>query len=107
LERTPVEFLIRLSQRNGAGCYFTPNDRSDRGRGAAKKNRRVLRHEIAIGFIGLGLMGRPMAANLFEAVYDVTVWNRTPRAADELVAQGAKRAATRATWQPHPRWSSR
>src|ERR1700704_3588468 len=47
-----------------------------------------------IGFIGLGLMGRPMAANLLKAGYDVTVWNRTPSRADGLVAQGAKRAAT-------------
>src|SRR3977135_1688668 len=47
-----------------------------------------------IGFIGLGLMGRPMAANLLKAGYDVTVWNRTPARADGLVAQGAKRAAT-------------
>src|SRR6267378_798215 len=47
-----------------------------------------------IGFIGLGLMGRPMAANLLKAGYDVTVWNRTSSRADGLVAQGAKRAAT-------------
>src|SRR5258707_11293694 len=47
-----------------------------------------------IGFIGLGLMGRPMAANLLKAGYDVTVWNRTPSRADGLVEQGAKRAAT-------------
>src|ERR1700719_2358444 len=47
-----------------------------------------------VGFIGLGLMGRPMAANLLKAGYDVTVWNRTASRADELVAQGAKRAAS-------------
>src|SRR5258708_992807 len=47
-----------------------------------------------VGFIGLGLMGRPMAANLLKAGYDVTVWNRTASRADALVAQGAKLAAT-------------
>src|ERR1700730_8425218 len=47
-----------------------------------------------VGFIGLGLMGRPMAANLLKAGYEVTVWNRTASRADDLVAQGAKRAAT-------------
>jgi 3-hydroxyisobutyrate dehydrogenase len=47
-----------------------------------------------VGFIGLGLMGRPMAANLLKAGYDVTVWNRTASRADDLAAQGAKRAAT-------------
>src|SRR5260370_21657244 len=48
----------------------------------------------SVGFIGLGLMGRPMAANLLKAGYDVTVWNRTASRADALVAQGAKLAAT-------------
>jgi len=48
----------------------------------------------SVGFIGLGLMGRPMAANLLKAGYDLTLWNRTASRADALVAQGAKRAAT-------------
>lgn len=47
-----------------------------------------------IGFIGLGLMGRPMAANLLKAGYELTVWNRTASRADALVSAGAKRAAT-------------
>jgi 3-hydroxyisobutyrate dehydrogenase len=47
-----------------------------------------------VGFIGLGLMGRPMAANLLKAGYEVTVWNRTASRADTLVAQGARRVAT-------------
>jgi 3-hydroxyisobutyrate dehydrogenase len=48
----------------------------------------------SVGFIDLGLMGRPMAANLLKAGYDLTLWNRTASRADALVAQGAKRAAT-------------
>jgi 3-hydroxyisobutyrate dehydrogenase len=48
----------------------------------------------SVGFIGLGLMGRPMAANLLKAGYDLALWNRTASRADALVAQGAKRAAT-------------
>jgi 3-hydroxyisobutyrate dehydrogenase len=48
----------------------------------------------AIGFIGLGLMGRPMAANLLKAGFSVTVWNRTAARTGPLVAQGAKTAAT-------------
>lgn len=47
-----------------------------------------------VGFIGLGLMGRPMAANILKAGYELTVWNRTASRADSLVAQGAKRAAS-------------
>lgn len=42
-----------------------------------------------IGFIGLGLMGRPMAMNLLKAGHSVTVWNRTSSRAQELVAAGA------------------
>ena len=45
-----------------------------------------------IGFIGLGLMGRPMALNLAKAGHQVTVWNRTASRADEAVAAGAKLA---------------
>lgn len=48
----------------------------------------------ALGFIGLGLMGRPMAANLLKAGFSVTVWNRTASRMDPLVAQGARAAAS-------------
>src|ERR1700730_10457210 len=47
-----------------------------------------------ISFIGLGLMGHPIAANLLKANFDLTVWNRTPQRGDDLVAAGAKPAAT-------------
>ncbi len=33
---------------------------------------------MRVGFLGLGIMGRPMAANLVKAGHDVAVWNRTP-----------------------------
>jgi 2-hydroxy-3-oxopropionate reductase len=42
-----------------------------------------------IGFIGLGIMGHSMAANLLRAGHDLTVWNRTASRADDLVAEGA------------------
>lgn len=45
-----------------------------------------------IGFIGLGLMGRPMTLNLLKAGFQVTVWNRTTARADEAIAAGAKLA---------------
>jgi 3-hydroxyisobutyrate dehydrogenase len=47
-----------------------------------------------IGFIGLGLMGRPMAANLLKAGFPLVLWNRTPGKSGELAAGGAKVAAT-------------
>ena len=46
-----------------------------------------------IGFIGLGLMGNPMAGNLLKAGFPVVVWNRTKPRADELVSAGAKLGA--------------
>jgi 3-hydroxyisobutyrate dehydrogenase len=42
-----------------------------------------------IGFIGLGIMGRPMARNLLKAGYPLTVWNRSQPAIEELVRDGA------------------
>jgi 2-hydroxy-3-oxopropionate reductase len=45
-----------------------------------------------IGFIGLGLMGRPMALNLIKAGYSLVVHSRSPKPVDELVAAGATRA---------------
>lgn len=45
---------------------------------------------MKVGFIGLGVMGAPMAANLLRAGHEVAVWARRPAAADELVAQGAR-----------------
>jgi 3-hydroxyisobutyrate dehydrogenase-like beta-hydroxyacid dehydrogenase len=44
--------------------------------------------------IGLGPMGRAMATALLRAGHPVTVWNRTPARADELVGAGANRAAS-------------
>jgi 3-hydroxyisobutyrate dehydrogenase-like beta-hydroxyacid dehydrogenase len=45
-----------------------------------------------IGFIGLGLMGKPMAQNLLRAGFPLTVWNRTKSKANDLVRAGAKLA---------------
>ncbi|MDR3764158.1 MAG: NAD(P)-dependent oxidoreductase [Acidobacteriota bacterium] len=44
---------------------------------------------MKIAYLGLGIMGRPMAANLVKAGHDVTVWNRTPKSLD-----GARTADT-------------
>lgn len=42
-----------------------------------------------IGFIGLGVMGKPMAMNLLKAGYPLTVWNRTRSKMEDLVKMGA------------------
>jgi len=41
-----------------------------------------------VGFIGLGIMGRPMAKNLLDAGYDLVVYNRTREKAEELASEG-------------------
>ncbi|MEU6375764.1 NAD(P)-dependent oxidoreductase [Streptomyces sp. NPDC046909] len=46
-----------------------------------------------IGFVGLGTMGKPMARRLLQAGHEVTVWNRSRAAVEELAAAGAKPAA--------------
>ena len=47
-----------------------------------------------IGFIGLGVMGRPMAQNLLKKEFPLVVHSRSNSPVDELVAAGAQRADT-------------
>ena len=47
-----------------------------------------------LGFIGLGLMGKPMASNLLKKGFPLVVHSRSPAPVDELVAAGASRAAS-------------
>ena len=55
----------------------------------------------SIGFLGLGIMGRGMAANLRRAGYELTVFNRTPRARRGVGAEhGATVADTPAAAPP-------
>jgi 3-hydroxyisobutyrate dehydrogenase-like beta-hydroxyacid dehydrogenase len=48
------------------------------------------------GFLGIGIMGKAMAANLLKAGMEVTVWNRSPEKCGPLVELGAKQAKTAA-----------
>src|SRR5262249_51595720 len=51
---------------------------------------------MRIAFLGLGIMGRPMAANLVKAGHEVNVWNRTPTdVAGAKTSSTAAEAATR------------
>lgn len=45
---------------------------------------------MTVGFIGLGVMGRPMAARLARTGVDLAVWSRTRRHCDEATALGAR-----------------
>lgn len=50
--------------------------------------------KFTVGFIGLGLMGKPMARNLLKAGFPLVVWNRTASRAEDLVREGAKLGAS-------------
>ena len=62
----------------------TPCRSLDEKEGAAMSTR--------IAFIGLGIMGAPMAANLVKAGFDVTGYNRSPARVEQLVAAGGRGA---------------
>ena len=47
-----------------------------------------------IGFIGLGVMGKPMSRNLLKAGYQLVVYNRSRAAVDELAGEGAEAASS-------------
>jgi 3-hydroxyisobutyrate dehydrogenase-like beta-hydroxyacid dehydrogenase len=49
---------------------------------------------MRVGFIGLGHMGRGMAASLLRAGHDITVYNRSPGKSADLESAGAKVAET-------------
>jgi 3-hydroxyisobutyrate dehydrogenase len=57
-----------------------------------------------IGFIGLGVMGRPMALNLVRAGTGLVVWNRTAAGSEPLRAAGATVAADRARCSAARTW---
>lgn len=47
---------------------------------------------MKLGFIGIGLMGKPMTLRLLAAGHEVTVWNRSPEKLTEVLAKGTRRA---------------
>ena len=52
---------------------------------------------MELGFVGIGLMGEPMAGRLLDAGHTVTVFNRTVSKTEGLVERGAKLAASAET----------
>lgn len=49
---------------------------------------------LTVGYIGLGLMGKPIARNILKAGFPLVVHNRSRPAVDELVAEGARAASS-------------
>jgi 2-hydroxy-3-oxopropionate reductase len=56
---------------------------------------------MRLGFIGLGVMGRPMALHLLRAGYPVAVWARRPASCQPLLDAGARSLATAADVARH------
>lgn len=54
------------------------------------EQKKIIPTDKKIGFLGLGIMGAPMAMNLIRTGHDVTVWNRNPSRCKPLVDAGAK-----------------
>jgi 2-hydroxy-3-oxopropionate reductase len=56
-------------------------------------HQELIMNKPILGFIGAGIMGKPMARNLIKAGYPLIVHNRSRAAVDELSREGAQRAA--------------
>lgn len=75
-----VFLMVVKSQRNnkqdeaGKGIFINENEREE--------------NTMKIGFIGLGIMGKPMAKNLVKAGHELVVFDLNKEAVAELVAVG-------------------
>ena len=53
------------------------------------KNKEISMNENGVGFVGLGIMGRPMAKNMIQAGYSLTVYDIVGSSVEELATEGA------------------
>lgn len=60
-----------------------------------------------VGFIDLGLMGKPMVTRLLKGGYGLVAYNRSHKPAEELVALGATPASSPVKWPSIRNSSSR
>ena len=54
----------------------------------------MLNKKPSLGFIGIGLMGKPMTLRLLDAGFSVNVWNRSPDKLQPVIEAGAKACAS-------------
>src|SRR3954454_574316 len=74
----------RARSSPATGCESRPPEVAD----MADQSERV-------AFLGLGIMGAPMAANLAEAGFELSVWNRTAEKTERFAEErGAQAAST-------------
>jgi 3-hydroxyisobutyrate dehydrogenase len=84
--RVPTDDSIPANGRYAAGTRRGMAVETSRSE-AAERHAPGVR---PVGFLGLGVMGRPMALNLVRAGVPLVVWNRSAPAAEELRAAGAE-----------------
>src|ERR1700749_2011599 len=80
-----------MTMSEGRGDAWTEERqvRNERGRDEGRRRPEApRRHPGKVAFIGLGIMGGPMAANLVQAGFEVTGYNRSPAKVDQLVEAG-------------------
>src|SRR5712664_1057728 len=84
---TRAESTARCSARRGGLC----SARSNRPPSSPRSPKEA-RMALSVGFIGVGNMGNPMAANVLKAGFPMTVFDMNPKAMANLVEGGARRA---------------
>src|SRR5687768_7047843 len=77
------------SSRRRAPVSFAPETDCD---WRAREVAAMAGPDEKVAFLGLGIMGRPMAANLARAGFEVIAWNRTREKAERL-AEGEDRVS--------------
>ena len=83
------------ARREGGASRAPGGERDKQSAPEASGDNRASGKKLA--FIGLGIMGAPMAANLVKAGFDVAGYNRSPARIEQLVAAGGRGAADIAT----------
>ncbi|MED6125469.1 Glyoxylate/succinic semialdehyde reductase 2, chloroplastic [Stylosanthes scabra] len=78
-----IPFTLNFNNNNNKRFYSHSQSRSYISNSNSSSAPRV-------GFLGIGIMGSPMAQNLLKAGVDLTVWNRTKSKCEPLISLGAK-----------------
>jgi phosphoglycerate dehydrogenase-like enzyme len=80
------------------GWFFFDNQKPGSRHGCEPENQEMEQSQMKkIGFIGLGIMGKPMSRNLLKAGYPLVVYDITAAAVDEVVQAGAEKGHPRRT----------
>ena len=72
----------------GGGCY------PERCSHLARRSTGGIAMAVSVGFIGVGNMGNPMAGNVLKSGFPMTVYDKNPKAMENLLQGGAKSVAS-------------